>query len=442
MSIEKASELQEGGLPGSARSDADPAAAEGQPTWSAEWATGWRIVVAGALGVGAISSRYYTVGLFMKPLQDALGWSRGEISSALTVYSLVAVVTAPLYGRLMDIVGSRRVALFGVPAANLAFAALSLVGPKIWTWYIGWLCIALVGEAAGSIVWMTGISKQFDKQRGLAIAVANAANGVTAAIMPPLSLFLIEHVGWRETYLIIGVGLFSILFPATWFLYHEYGAAGKIQSAEPTRLSGVSLGEAVRNWRFWSINFTMLVVAAVVGVILVHLVPMLTDAGLSRGAATTAMVLIGPSLVVGRLTTGVLLDRIPAPLVACVACILPLVGCVLLLNIAHTRQFAPLIAVIFGLATGAENDIVAYLTGRYFGRKNFSTIFGVTFGFFDVGVGAAPGLAGVIFDLTGSYQVVLVGLIIALAIAAVVILNLGPYPRFDEPARTMAADPA
>jgi cyanate permease len=159
-----------------------------------------------------------------------------------------------------------------------------------------------------------------------------------------------------------------------------------------------------------------------------NLMPMLTESGLSAGDAARALALLAVSVTIGRLLSGFMLDRIWAPLVAVLLVVPAAIG-VLTLTLPGLSLTSAMIAVgIIGLVAGAEFDLIAYITGRYFGQRHFSELYGIQYAVFGLGSGTAPALYGTIRDMTGSYLPALllsVGLLLG---AVALLLTLGRYP--------------
>ena len=158
---------------------------------------------------------------------------------------------------------------------------------------------------------------------------------------------------------------------------------------------------------------------------------MLTDAGLPPQRAATLAGLVGISLIVGRVATGALIDRVFAPYVAAALFAIAALGCFALLwgGIA----LAPFAAIAIGLAMGAEVDLIGYLVARYFGLRAYGAIYGWQYSAFMIGLAVSPLLAGLVFDSTHSYRCAVLGAGILLSAAVLIVSRLGPFPTFDLP---------
>jgi predicted MFS family arabinose efflux permease len=155
-------------------------------------------------------------------------------------------------------------------------------------------------------------------------------------------------------------------------------------------------------------------------------VPILSDRGIAVSTATTAVAASGISLIVGRMLSGLALDRFYGPYVAAFFFMVPLIG-MTMLGLGATGPFAVLAAVLLGLGIGAEGDIMAYLTSRYFGMAHYGVIYGCILAFFTLGSGLGPWIMAHAFDAYRSYMAGLVGLGGALFVAIILVVTLGPY---------------
>jgi len=172
----------------------------------------------------------------------------------------------------------------------------------------------------------------------------------------------------------------------------------------------------------------------------IHLAAMLTDQGIAAQTAALASSVAGAGLLVGRVGTGFLLDRYFGPRLAMCFSGGAALGIVCLL-IRHGGAMTFLGAFLAGLGMGAEGDVIAYLTSRYFGLKSFGEIYGFAFGSFVLAGACGALIMGVGFDRTGSYTVPLVGFLAAILVAIVLFSRLGPYRYVAlDPDETIAED--
>jgi MFS family permease len=167
--------------------------------------------------------------------------------------------------------------------------------------------------------------------------------------------------------------------------------------------------------------------------ITVHLVPILVDGGIARMTAATLAFASGLCAIVGRLGTGFVLDRFRAPNVAAAAMVLPIGGCaLLLLHGGWWMQAAA--ALLIGFAMGAEFDLVTYLATRHLGLRRFGVLFGIIMVPMAAGTATGPLTASAIHDHFHGYDPFLWTAMPLLAIGALLLTLLGPFPNFARPA--------
>jgi len=413
---------------------------------AAEWRTGWPYAF--VTHVGILGSIFMTFGLgqFMTPLSEAFGWSRAEISFPTLLYSIGTILFAIALGGLVDRHGPRKIALIGVPLTGLAIAAVGLSGPSIWGWYAAWSAYAVFGLALGPIPWTAAVTRHFNVSRGLALAIGYSASGVGGAMWPPLTLWLIQSLGWRGAFFAVGIGIAVVVTLVTFFLFRGpvTGPRDAVQASAPSAqpLVGMTLRQTLSSTMFWRIGLVLMVTAAAATSTSVHLPAMLTDKGISRAQAAAAAAAIGPSLIVGRLICGWLLDRLPARFVSSGFIVLAAVGCGLLVGYDGNEARAVGAAMLIGLTMGAEGDLLAYLLSRYFGLRSFSAIYGMGLVVFGIGYGGAPFASGLLFDHLRNYDLGYAILAVLLVVCVGVALTFGRYPTFGTPEKAAPADGA
>jgi len=205
-------------------------------------------------------------------------------------------------------------------------------------------------------------------------------------------------------------------------------------AAAPTA-SGYSVREALRTRRFWQIALAFVLIGAVVSALMVHLVPLMMDAGLGRTLAVRIAGVLGLSVIFGRLLTGWLVDRFHPPYVAAAFLIMPVFGCLLLTSETVTPLVVICAIAFIGLAAGSEVDLVPYLTARYFGLRAYGEIYSWMFIAFYAGVAVGPLLLGRVYDRDGHYDTGLLLAIPVLAAGVALVATLGQSPTFARPDR-------
>jgi MFS family permease len=160
----------------------------------------------------------------------------------------------------------------------------------------------------------------------------------------------------------------------------------------------------------------------------VTIVPILSANGITRTAAAGIAALLGFASICGRLTIGLLLDHFSGRIIAGVAVCLPIIGSLVLLGAPGSVPAAMVAVTIFGLALGAELDILAYLTSRYFRVESFAMLFGTVGSFIALAGALGPVLLNAVYDATQSYQLALWGILPVCLFSAALFVTLGPYP--------------
>jgi MFS family permease len=401
-----------------------------------EFRRGWPVLFAAALGTafGASPIPFNSAGPFTKPLAEEFGWGRGDIQLALFWFTAAVVLTVPFIGGLADRIGVRKVAIGTLALFGISFAALALTPASLLGFYLLWILMGALGGGSTPVTWTRAVNAWFVHNRGLALALTLMGTGVTAAFLPTFATWLIEQYGWRKAFLGISLLPLAVALPVVIWLFREPEAKDADSLIAPVSRAGVTVREALRDYRFWVIAASILCVAIGVGGSITNFQPLLMDRGFQPQEAAQIAGAIGISVIVGRLLAGYLMDRFWAPLVTLPMLALPALACLLLAQPQVAAPAALLAATLIGLAAGAETDLVAYLTARYFGLANYGRLYGLQYSVFGFASGISPFLFGKVFDLTGSYQPILHVAAVLFVCGAVALLMLGRYPVFAEPA--------
>jgi MFS family permease len=380
------------------------------------------------------------LGVMIKPLSESFGWSRAAITVSILMTATGTMLFAPAAGFVADRIGPRRVALVGLLLLGAAIAGIGLSGPMIITWFIAWAIYAVVQPFAGNPVWCNAVTSRFDANRGMALAVMLTGGAVLYSVLPIFTVAVMQHWGWRAVYFSLGAFVILFAWPIAWRFFYGASDLARIAKAQrakeapavpvPPELTGHSAGEALRTRAFWQIALACIIAASGVSVVVVHLQPILGDAGLSPVAAASVAFIFAPAAIFGRFGVGFLVDRLPSKYVAAAVLLLPAISYSILLVFDGTVRQGLMICAAIAIAESAETSLVAYLVSRYFGQRSFGVIYGLLLGAFSMGYGIAPVVAGRVFDTMGSYHPIYGPLGGASLVGALLMATLGPYPRF------------
>jgi len=412
------------------------------PTAAEEWRENWPLVLASAFGMSLSMVVIFANGLFFDPLEREFGWSRAEVSSGMTIYAAVTVLLAPFVGKLIDQWGPRRVALPGVALFGVMFAALSLAGPSIMSFWLLWVGVALAALGVMPTLWIMAVSSRFETSRGLAISLCMSGSAIASFFAPLLSRWLIDVVGWRLAFVYIGLGWSALTLVLIVLFFHTRGRSGGGNKASHASndvapvLPGLTFREAVRSRPFQKLALASLLLSISIAGTLVHLVPMLTMRGLSREVAAGVLSIVGVTSAVGKLITGWLFDRIDARAIASLCLAMPAVP-LLVLALAPEGQLLPISlamgsVALLGFAIGAEQAVTAYLTTRYVGLRAFAQNYAIITSIMAFSWGIGPLVAGLIYDWTGGYSLMLFATIPAPLLAGLCMASMGPYPVWEK----------
>jgi MFS family permease len=399
---------------------------------------GWVIVFTAGIGLllGYAPVFVYSFSVFIKSLAQDFHTSRTSISFAFTLANVMQSVGAPLIGRLVDRFGAHKVIVPSNVIFGLVIISFKYFSTSLWQLYAFFIVIGLIGTGTAPVPYGIVVSCWFDRRRGLALGLMMMGLSSGAILMPPIAQRLIVLFGWRTAYAIVGFVVLAISVPVVGIFLKDSPEKMGLQpdgepdlntgSIERKNEQGVTWSVARREPTFWFLASAFFLLGASVHACVIHLVPMLTDRGISVERAAFASSLLGVALLIGRVFTGYFLDRFFGPYVAMLLFSGVAVGISLFLTGAGGSL--PLLAVfLVGLGMGAEADIIAYLTSRYFGLRSFGEIYGYLFATFTLAGALGPVLMGVGFDHLGSYRAPLLFFLAATLVATALLSRLGPY---------------
>ncbi|WP_315835715.1 MFS transporter [Bradyrhizobium prioriisuperbiae] len=384
---------------------------------------GW-FIVASAFAVTFMGfGSAYTFSAFVDSLQREFGASRGSVSLVFSLAGFLYFGLGVVSGPLADRWGSRRLAVIGMLFTGLGLAVAS-VARNLTEVYAAYGLGVGLGVGCAYVPAVGAVQRWFVKRRGFASGLAVSGIGVGTPVMPPLAALLIEMMGWRMTYLVLG-GLTAVVGVGMALLIEndprDRGLAPDGEplqaNAQATRPLGFSVGEAIRSPRFIGLYMACLICGLGVFVPFVHLVPYALDHGVPQTSAVLLLGAIGVGSTAGRFFLGGLADRMGRQQ----SVLLMFVGMAVALAIwAVSTGFWPLalFAFVFGIFYGGWVAVLPAVVMDYFGGRNVSGIIGVLYTSVAFGTLIGPSAAGFAFDISHSYTLPILVSVAANIVAA------------------------
>ncbi|MCK5552626.1 MAG: MFS transporter [Deltaproteobacteria bacterium] len=402
----------------------------------------WVIVGVSFISVGLAYGVWYSFSVFFVAILDEFGWSRSLAAGAFSLFAIIHGTTGPFVGGMVDRFGPRRVILFGSLLLGVGLVLSSLT--RIWWHY--YLFFGLITAAGvGTTGWVpntTLIQQWFKANRGLAIGIISSGIGVGILVCVPSVQHLINGVGWRMAYRIMGLCIPLIVgTSAVVFLRRSPETTSPRDTAVPEKDIIGTAAEAPpildEEWtpRAWTVRqalstkqFRFLCVALPLGPfitqsILAHQVAFFVDQGVDTLLASYIVGIVGITSVGTKILWGTLSDRIGREVTYTMGIICGVCGIIVLI-IFSVHPFSILkysYGILFGMGYAAVAALPAIITADFFEGRGYGSVFGTLM--FLMGIGAASGawLAGFLHDQVGSYVPVF---IIMIACALLACLNI------------------
>ena len=388
---------------------------------------GWLIVGIGfvTMGVGVTARTAFS--LLMPPLIDEFGWQRGLAAGAFSFGFLVSALLSPIVGRVMDAQGPRVVILTGV----LLTTAGLLLAPAIERPWHRYATLGVLVSAGANMMTYTAHSQflpnWFVRWRGLAISIAFSGVGVGAIVLLPWLQSIIVTGGWRASCWATGLLAISVLGPLNLLVHkrpEDIGllpdGATEIASGAKQRASNVvdpawaaqewTLARAVRTSRFWCIVVGYFCALVAWYAVQVHQTKYLIETGFTPLVAAWSLGLVSIVGIPGQISLGALSDRVGREWVWTAGC----AGFAICYAALIALEYSPTPALLYlmiasqGFLGYALTSVMGPIVAEIYEGPHYGSIFG-TITVALIGGGAmGPWIAGVIHDLTGSYELAFV----------------------------------
>ena len=358
-------------------------------------------------------------GVFLKPMNDELGWTRAEFVGALTVAQFVTAFAGFFIGVYVDRYGAR---VLMVGGATMVGAALFLAGEvtALWQWMLLQGVLFAVGSAVmGNLVVNVTVAKWFVEKRGMALSMAAMGVPLGIGIVPPLMTAFVDEFGWRAGFRALAVAAWLLIYPVAMVMRRQpedYGwhpdgrsdeevRAGRAAAAEADYANSFTRREALRTRALYLIIIAFGFSSVALGTMMLQTIPFLTDEGFERGTAALMMSAYAVTSWVGKPAWGFLLDRMTVRYLAAFAFASQGVA-VIVIVIGGTTGSVPVVAagyLLLGVGGGGAVPLQEVIWASYFGRRYLGSVRSVGLPLTLLISASAPLAASYYFDVVGDY---------------------------------------
>ena len=370
---------------------------------SSQLSEGWAVLVACFFVMFGVWNAHAAFGVFLPILSQEFGWSRGAVAVAASINLIVGGVIASFIGAASDRYGPRPVLALSALVVGVSYFLASMVN-ALWYFYLVLGVLIGVGMAGIYLVPTSTVSRWFEQQRGLALGILLAGLNLSMVTGAPTAAFLINNFGWRTSYLILGALVWAIAIPASLLTKSPSPVESPRRAVHQSPQRGATQREALRDRRLWLIGGAWLLLGFSTMMLAIHLVSYVKDRGVTLESASFALVILGVSLIIGRIIFGAAADRVGTRQIFWFCQVVQIVTLVLIL----TGPSLPLLYVmifLLGLGSAGSDTTVVKGAVEIFGTRSIGAVMGLLSLGWRIGAALGPATAGFIYDATGSYVI-------------------------------------
>ncbi len=363
---------------------------------------GWVVVGACSLVMFGVWNSHAGFGVFLPVLANEFGWSRGAISIAPSLNLIIGGLIAFVIGAASDRWGPRLILTTSAVLAGGLFALASRID-ALWHLYLVLGVLQGVAMSSVYLVPTTTVSRWFVERRGLALGILLAGLNLAFVTGPRLSAFLIERLGWRTTYLVLGALVWVLAIPGSMLTRFPPEATGSDSRSARSLASGVTLGEALADRRLWLLVTAWMLLGFNQMMMSIHLVSFVKDQGVTLERASLALTILGTGTIAGRVLVGIASDRVGTKPMFWV-CLTVQIASLLAIMAGPSLSVLDVVLFWFGLSAAGSDTTIVKGAVETFGVRAIGAVMGVLSLGWRCGAALGPTAAGFIYDAMGTYM--------------------------------------
>ena len=377
---------------------------------------------------------------FIGPIEASFpAWSRFVTTSSVSLRGMESGLLAPFAGKLVDKYGPRRLIFIGSIIVALGLVMLSKID-SLWMFYLSFAVLSLGMSACTLTVPMSAVANWFHKKLGIASAFAIIGFGLSGVLVPVIER-LINTYDWRNTFLILAVGVVAVITPLSLVFRHKPQPYGYLPDGEREPSDQLSseaakkppvdktwkVREVLQNGVFWRITVAYVCLMMLLSGVITNVMPYLESVGIERSTASFVTMSIALTTIGSRLGFGWLADRRERKTLVVAGFASMLIGFTLYLFVSDQAFWLiiPFI-ILYSVGHGGNSALRPPMVVSYFGRANFGTVMGLMMGFCSIGSVLGAPLAGLVWDTMGSYHL---AWYVGMGIAVIGMISIWSLPK-------------
>jgi MFS family permease len=387
---------------------------------------GWWIVLVCTWGLFvAYGSRFYSFGVFFKPMMKDLGWTRAMTASAFGVSTILYGLLSPVVGKLIDKYGPRYVISTGAFVGGIGFM-LCYFTTSLVQFYIFYTVIMTLGiSMTGIVSTNAAVAKWFTKKRSFVMGIVAAGLGLGAVVLVPIAGWLVSNFGWRISFIYMGFIVWIPLLPLALILLRAKpedmgllpdGDKEATSIANPATAGSSpqpkaapvtwTLKEAMGTSAFWLMSVNIFIFLLVYMAFVIHVVPYATDIGHSGVVAAFAISLLTACSIPAKLVGGWLGDRINIKIILIAGFVIMILALVVFPNIFGVKSLFNFyfFVICMGVSYGMIWPLLPSILSKLYGAPSTGVVWGGVIMLAAFGGGVGPVFAGWTYDVTKSYS--------------------------------------
>ncbi|MCJ7735394.1 MAG: MFS transporter [Anaerolineales bacterium] len=380
----------------------------------------------------------YGISVFNPSLLETLDISLSALTGAYLAGTLLAALPQAYIGYLMDRFGIRRtmtVVVILLGGACLFFAQIN----SLLTLLIGFFLLRLLGQGGLSLLSGNIAAMWFREKLGTVTGIISGGFSISMAVVPAFFLYLINQTGWRSAYSWLGIMVWAVMLPLLLLIFRNNpGDVGQYLDGKSTAeenqaeidlddKNSFTLMEARQTPAYWITMVNVALWAMIVTAVFFNLLSIFGALGISKEVAAATYTTYAAASLLTQILLGPAANRGPLHvlLLLSMVCLAAGIG---VLSIASTAWLAHLYAVLTGFSTGLIVLVGGTLFARYYGRKHLGKLRGSVLTAQVAASSLGPFITGVIYDLTGSFQISL-WIFMGILVPAAVLSLKAIYPQ-------------